>query len=89
MRELYVKIDEALNNGMRPEDHSPRNAPFLYDCFGVRVGKVGLEELEALVNPIPDTVDMHYDWPFPQFLKSEEYRLLVVRDEMTLEGMCL
>ena len=82
MRELYVKIDEALNNGMRPEDHSPRNAPFLYDCFGVRVGKVGLEELEALVNPIPDTVDMHYDWPFPQFLKSEEYRLLVVRDEI-------
>ncbi len=80
MREYELIIDEALKIGLSPEYAVPFNTQVLYDCLGFRCGKVSLEPYIELTNPLPNTVDMYYDWPFPQFLNHEKYNILVVRD---------
>lgn len=83
MREFYTKIDEALLKGLKPEVKTPRNSPVLHECLGFRIGKKAIEGIEFLYNPLPSTLDMHYSWPFPQFLKQEKYKILIVRDSIT------
>ena len=83
MREFYTEIDEALLKGLKPQVRTPRNSPVLHECLGFRIGKKALEGIEFLYNPLPPGLDMHYSWPFPQFLKQEKYKILVVRDDVT------
>ena len=83
MREFYTKIDEALLKGLKPEFRVPRNSPVLHECSGFRIGKKAIEGIEFLYSPLPLTLDMYYSWPFPQFLKQEKYKILVVRDSVT------
>lgn len=85
MREFYTTIDEALLTGLRSERRVPRNSPFLYECLGFRVGKKAIEGIEFLYNPLPPGLDMYYNWPFPQFLKQESWKILVVRDTFNME----
>ena len=85
MREYYITIDDALRTGLKPEIKVPKNSPVLSECYGYRVGRLGLEGLPGLTNPLPDTVDLSYSWPFPQFLMGEGYRILVVRNSFTVE----
>lgn len=80
MREFELTIDEALNNGLSPRFSIPSNSPFLWECLGFRCGDMGLEKFIEGENPLPNTIDMQYAWPFPQFLQGELYNLLVVRD---------
>jgi hypothetical protein len=82
MREYELIIDKALTKGLSPEP-MPVNADFLYQCLGFRCGKARLEAHIPLTNPIPVTVDMFYNWPFPQFITGEKYNILVVRDSVT------
>ena len=82
MREFELIIDEAFKNGLSPESKLPFNSQFLYRCLGFRCGRAGLERHGALGNPLPVTVDMHYNWPFPQFLTGELYNILVIRDNV-------
>ena len=81
MREFELTIDE-LKNGLSPEK-LPINTQFLYECLGFRSGKARLESHILLTNPLPGTVDMFYNWPFPQFITGEKYNFLIVRDSVT------
>lgn len=81
MREYEWTIDKALTNGLSPEPLAI-NAEFLYQCLGFRCGKRRLESHVLLTNPVPVTVDMYYDWPFPQFIVGEGYNLLIIRDTL-------
>ena len=80
MREFYTIIDDALLSGLKPEARTPRNSPVLHEALGLRIGKKAIEGIEFLYNPLPLGLTMHYSWPFPQFLKQERYKILVVRD---------
>lgn len=80
MREFELVIDEALKKGLSPEFILPTNSQFLYRCLGFRCGKAGIEPHVALENPLPITIDMHYNWPFPRYITGELYNILVVRD---------
>jgi len=79
MREYEWNINKALTKGLSPEP-IPINAEFLYSCIGFRCGKGRIEPHIPLTNPIPNTVDMFYNWPFPQFISGKGYNILVVRD---------
>ena len=79
MREYELTIDKALIKGLSPE-FVITNAEFLSQCLGFRCGKGRLESHIPLTNPIPATVDMYYDWPFPQFFVGEAFNILVIRD---------
>ena len=87
MREFETEIGDALTVGLRPDRRMPRNSQVLTECLGFRIGNSGIEGTELLTNPIPAAVDMHYNWPFPQFLVGEEYRILVVRDAVNMEDV--
>lgn len=79
MREYELVIDDALKNGLSP--YPPRvNTQVLNQCYGFRCGKLSLESFVPLDNKIPSSIDMYYDWPFPQFMTGEKYNILVVRD---------
>ncbi len=80
MREYEYTIDKALKNGLSPERSIAINAPFLDQALGFRCGRRGLEAFPEGTNPLPDTVDLQYNWPFPQFIKGERYNFLTVRD---------
>jgi len=83
VREFYTIIDEALLKGLKPEARIPRNSSYLQECSGFRIGKKAIEGIETLRNPLPSALDVYYDWPFPQFLKQERYKILIVRDSVT------
>jgi len=85
MREFELLIDEALKNGLSPEYALPTNSQYLWRCLGFRCGRAGLEAYKALTNPLPATIDMFYNWPFPQFLTGEKYNFLIVRDSVSQE----
>jgi hypothetical protein len=87
LREFYTKIDEALLKGLKPEFRTPRNSPVLHECSGLRIGKKAIEGTEFLYNPLPPTLDMHYSWPFPQLLKQEKYKILIIRDSVGMEDI--
>ena len=87
MREFYTTIDEALLTGLKTEIRVPRNSPVLHECLGFRIGKKAIEGIEFLYNPLPVALDMHYNWPFPQFLKQESWKILVVRDAVNMEDV--
>lgn len=82
MREFELLIDEALRNGLSPE-HAPFNTQVLFGCLGFRCGKLGLEAALLGENPLPVTVDLHYNWPFPQVLIGDTYNILVIRSLAT------
>ncbi len=83
MREFELIIDKALKAGLTPVDTIPTNTQILSECFGFRCGKAGLERYKPLSNPIPSTIDLYYNWPFPQFITGELYNFLIVRDSVT------
>ena len=83
MREYELIIDEALKVGLSPEQMTPSNAQFLFECLGFRCGKLGLEAALLGDNPLPSTINMHYNWPFPQFLVGDTYNILIIRDLIT------
>ena len=85
MREYYIIIDDALKVGLKPEAKVIKNSPVLSECFGYKVGRLGLEGIVGLTNPIPATIDIKYSWPFPQFLVGEKYRILIIRDSFGME----
>lgn len=80
MRELELTIDEALRKGLSPDIALPTNSPFLYQALGFREGRAGIEPYIVKANPLPSTLDLHYSWPFPQYITGEKYNFLVVRD---------
>lgn len=75
-----MTIDEALKKGLSPAGVLPFNSQFLAECLGFRCGKAGLEVHKVLENPLPITIDMHYNWPWPQYVAGELYNFLVIRD---------
>ena len=83
MREFELLVDEAFRKGLSPEPIIPFNTQLLNECLGFRCGRAGLEAYKLLTNPLPATVDLYYNWPFPQFLTGETYGILVVRDSLT------
>jgi hypothetical protein len=76
MREYELIIDEALKKGLSPYESAPTNSQFLYDCLGVRCGKIGIEKFKTLTNPLSS---LTYSWPYPQFIVGEKFNLLVVK----------
>jgi len=83
VREFYTIIDEALLKGLKSESRVPRNSAFLQTCLGFRIGKKAIEGIPSLHNPLPLGLNLLYSWPFPQFLKQEKYKILIVRDSVT------
>ena len=79
MREFELTLDKSLTNGLAP-NLLPMNAEFLSQCLGFRCGKSRLESHILLSNPLPATLDLYYNWPFPQMITGEKYNILVVRD---------
>lgn len=86
MREFEVVIDEALTRGLRQDRRTQRNSQVLTECLGFRIGNA-LEGLERIIDPTPESVDMFYNWPFPQVLVGESYRILIVRDDINQEDV--
>lgn len=80
VREFEFTVDEALRKGLSPDIALPANSPFLYQAFGFRIGRAGIEPYVVKANPLPVTIDMHYVWPFPQYITGEKYNFLIVRD---------
>jgi len=78
MREFELIIDDALKNGLTPYDIVPFNTQILSKCLGFKCGKIGLESYKILSNPISPTINMYYIWPFPQYIVSEKYNILIV-----------
>lgn len=87
MREYELIIDKALKNGLSPERILPTNTQYLKKCLGFRIGKAGIEAYKTLDNPLPATIDMFYNWPFPQFITGETYNFLIIRDHINMEDL--
>lgn len=85
MREFELIIDEALVKGLKPRVNYPRNAQILDECFGFRCGQFALEPYNLASNPLPETVDIYYNWPYPQVIRGERYTIVVVRDHVHVE----
>jgi len=84
MREFELVIDEALRNGLSPFRSTPFNTPLLKECLGYRLGDMGLDEYRIKGHPL--SVDLCYNWPFPQVISGENYDILVIRDTSELKG---
>lgn len=80
MREFELVIDEALRNGLSPEQMTPDNLQVLYKAYGFRCGKIGLEKYSVLTNPLDGVVDTDSNWPYPVVFSGELYNLVYVRD---------
>ena len=80
MREYELIISEAFKNGLSPEHNIPDNSQLLSEALGFRCGKYHIECYPQGTNPLPAAVDMHYNWPFPQFIPGEGYNFLIIRD---------
>lgn len=87
MREFELIIDEALKKGLAPEAVVPLNSQWLYECLGFRCGRLGLEAFVEGTNPLPSTVDMYYNWPFPQMIMGDAWNILVIRDSVSDEDI--
>lgn len=87
MREFELTIDEALRKGLGPERSIPLNSQWLFKALGFRCGREGLEPAISGTNPLPNTVDMYYNWPFPQFVVGERYNFLIIRDSISAEDI--
>uniref|UniRef100_A0A6M3IH74 Uncharacterized protein n=1 Tax=viral metagenome TaxID=1070528 RepID=A0A6M3IH74_9ZZZZ len=83
MREFELLIDEALKNGLSPEQMTPFNSQLLYGCLGFRCGKLGLEAALLGENPLPVGIDLYYNWPYPQVLIGDTYNILIIRNLIT------
>lgn len=81
MRELDLLIDEALVNGLSPDENLPFNSQFLSQCLGFKCGTMGLKPYDELTNPLSGAFSVQYSWPFPQFISGEFYNFLIMRDE--------
>lgn len=83
MREYELIIDNSIKKGLTPQRSFPINDEWLWGALGFRVGKDDLEGYQLSDNsPLGGLVDMHYNWPFPQFIVGEAYNILVVRDNI-------
>lgn len=87
MREFELNIDEALKKGLAPEAVVPLNSQWLYECLGFRCGRLGLEAFVEGSNPLPSSLDMYYNWPFPQMLMGDAWNILVIRDSVSDEDI--
>jgi hypothetical protein len=83
MREFEFVIDNALKNGLSPDDTLPPNSEYLSECLGFRCGRSGLEPHIMMENPLPSAFDMIYSWPYPQVMIGEKNKFLIVRDLVT------
>jgi hypothetical protein len=84
MREYELVLDKALITGISPERNTPINSQVLYECLDFRCSKDGLVPFTHKVNPLSSGLDIHYVWPFPQYITGEKFNFLVVRDPITL-----
>jgi hypothetical protein len=75
MREYVLNINQALINGIRPEERFNRNQPFLEDAYNVRCAPTGLEAYEPITNPF--STDVLAGFPFPQLYVGESIVLLL------------
>jgi len=87
MREFELSIDEALRVGLTPADINSFNVQVLTEFLGFRAGSAMPELYEVKENPLPLTIDMHYNWPFPQFIPGESHNFLIVRDATVQEDI--
>ena len=87
VREFELIIDEAIKKGLTPLSITQTGEQWLNECLGFRCGKGELELYEELDNDIPAAVDMHYNWPFPQFVAGERYNFMIVRDSLIAEDI--
>jgi hypothetical protein len=81
VREYYLTISEALKNGLKPRAIVPYNSQWLYKCRGFRCGQLGLEPMPVGIDPITNLLEKYYYWPFPQFIQSDTYDFLVIRNK--------
>jgi len=80
MREYEQIIEEAFKKGIGPDIGIPYNSQYLYEALGFRVGKAGIEAYIPYENPIPSSLEIFYNWPFPQYLKGVLYNFLIIRN---------
>lgn len=89
MREYELIIDEALRKGLFPTRTIPVNANWLWGALGFRIDS---EELLGYVESDDaglqgSGVDLHYNWPYPQFIVGERYNILIVRNALLEEDL--
>jgi hypothetical protein len=80
MREYELIINESIKNGLSPEKITPINTPVLYECLGFRCGRLGLQKYIEGSNPLPALFDIVYNWPYPQYIKSDAHNFLIIED---------
>ena len=74
MREFSFPWSEGFFKGLRPNSTVPKNSPYLYEAYGVRVGSFGLESpvsidtFETGADPTMKFPDIA--WPMPQIIKT-------------------
>ena len=87
MREYELIIDKALKKGLSPNRSIATNSEWLWQAMGFRVGREDLEGYDISSDDPLSAVDLHYNWPFPQFIVGEAYNILVVRNILTEEDI--
>ena len=74
MREFSFRWQEGLFKGLRPNAVMPKNSPYLYDAYNVRVGSFGLERPTPISTLITGTdVGKKFtdiSWPMPQIIRT-------------------
>jgi len=68
VREDSFTIDKSFMLGLIPDDKFKRNAIGLVEAYNCKVGKVGIEEYEAITNPFIGLPTV--TWPYPQVFKT-------------------
>lgn len=81
---MSISFREALTNGIRRDDRTPRNNKFLNACRNVASTEFGIRPLRDLVQPISDadltTATITKSHPFPQLFRQQGVDLLLDED---------
>lgn len=75
MREYAFVIEEALRQGLRPDDRVARNMPFLEGMTGLIPSPYGAVSPEVVGYPITSPA-LTMAWPFPQVFRGRDTTLL-------------
>ena len=76
--EYPLILESAFKNGLKPDDRSPVNAPYLETCQNVRPTAYGLCSPEAITQPISGFTPS-ISWPFPMLMRLSDITLILDR----------
>ena len=68
MKEYSLLVQSPFQKGLRPNEHMPKNSPFLQECTFLKPTERGLRSVEGFTSVLGDET---YEWPWPQLFRSD------------------